>query len=134
MGAKRVRKATKLPEFPVSIRQGSAEVKIYQTPVTVGGKRYQQFTVAYYLGAKRVRQRFADFEEARTEANAAAIKLANGEFAALKLNGSDSAILPMLSRPVVGKFEPQRRMRRPPCCRRAFCEAVRFADAAPRFI
>ena len=92
MGAKRVRKATKLPEFPVSIREGSAEVKIYQTPVTVGGKRYQQFTVAYYLGAKRVRQRFADFEEARTEAHAAAIKLANGEFAALKLNGSDSAI------------------------------------------
>ena len=37
------------------------------------------FTLAYYDGAKRVKKRFADLEEAKQEAELAATKLANGE-------------------------------------------------------
>ena len=51
--------ARKPGKFPIAVRQGSAEVKIYATPVTVGGKHYPQFTVSFYLGAKRIRQRFS---------------------------------------------------------------------------
>ncbi|MCW5559069.1 MAG: site-specific integrase [Verrucomicrobiae bacterium] len=67
-------------------------MKIYTTPFSKAGQVYPQFTVAYYLGNKRIRQRFADLEKARSEAQAAAIKLANAEHEALKLSGTDRAI------------------------------------------
>ncbi len=47
--------------------------------------------MAYYLGSKRVRVRFSDLDKARAEAQAAAVKLANGEFPALQLTGADRA-------------------------------------------
>ncbi len=55
--------------------------------------KYQSdlYTVAYYLGAKRVRRKFADLVKARREAEMVAIKLTNGETEALKLTGGDRA-------------------------------------------
>ena len=47
------------------------------------------YTLAYYEGPKRVRQKFSDLGKARREANNAAIKIANGDIAALKLKGHD---------------------------------------------
>lgn len=79
-------------DFPLSVRQGSAEVKIYSTPFSKGGQSYPQFTVAYYLGNRRVRQTFADLGTAKAEAQSAAIKIANAEQEALKLTGADRAI------------------------------------------
>lgn len=51
----------------------------------------QLYTVAYYLGSKRVRRKFADLAKARREAEMVAIKLTNGESEALKLTGGDRA-------------------------------------------
>jgi len=75
--------------FPLAVRQGSSEVVIYRTPFTKGGEIYEQYTLAYYLGNKRIRKRFADLERAKSEAQAAVIKLANAEHEALKLSPSD---------------------------------------------
>ena len=55
--------------------------------------KYQSviYTVAYYQGTKRVRQKFSDLAKARREAQLITIKLANGETEALKLTGGDRA-------------------------------------------
>jgi integrase len=55
--------------------------------------KYQSaiYTVAYYQGTKRVRQKFSDLAKARREAELIAVKLANGETEALKLTGGDRA-------------------------------------------
>ncbi len=55
--------------------------------------KYQSeiYTIAYYSGSKRVRQKFSNLDKARKEAGLAAIKLANGEAEALKLTGGDRA-------------------------------------------
>lgn len=92
MKAKLSDSSRRADKFPLSVRQGSAEVKIYATPVTVGGTSYEQFTVSYYLGSKRVRQRFSDLNRAKTEAHAAAIKLTNADHEALKLSPTDRAV------------------------------------------
>ena len=47
------------------------------------------FTVPYYEGRRRIRRRFSDLSEARTEAGLAAIKPANGDPEARKLKGHD---------------------------------------------
>lgn len=86
------RSVRKGDKFPISIRDGSAEVKIYHTPTKVKGKDYDQFTVAYYLGNERVRRRFSDLDQARTEAQAAVVKLANAEHESLKLTPADRAV------------------------------------------
>ena len=81
----------KADKFPISVRQGSSVVKIYATSITVKGTAYNQFTVSYYLGSRRVRQSFSDLDRAKTEALAAAIKLSNAEHEALKLSPGDRA-------------------------------------------
>jgi integrase len=68
---------------------------IYGPPDANGNQRalikYQSdiYMLAYYTGSKRVRQKFSDLEEARREANLAAVKIGNGELEALKLKGHD---------------------------------------------
>ncbi len=53
--------------------------------------KYQSdiFTVIFYEGRKRVREKFSDLEKAKRRAGEVAIKLANGETEALKLKGHD---------------------------------------------
>jgi integrase len=53
--------------------------------------KYQSviYTVAYYEGSKRVRQKFSDLAKARREAELISLKLANFEGEALKLKGHD---------------------------------------------
>jgi integrase len=87
---------------PIVFRQGSSIVKVYPTvnriyranPVT--GLRelkseHPQFTLVYYSGSRRVKQKFSDRAKAETEAQLAVTKLANGELEALKLTGADRA-------------------------------------------
>ena len=47
------------------------------------------YTLAYYEGSKRIRQKFSNLEKAREEAQRAATKIANGEIEALKLKSHD---------------------------------------------
>jgi integrase len=78
------------------IPQRDAAQKVIYGPPDAAGKRralvrYQSniYTLAYYAGSKRVRQKFSDLEKARREAELAAIKIGNGELEALKLKGHD---------------------------------------------
>jgi integrase len=78
------------------IPQRDAAGKIIYGPPRADGKpqalvKYQSdiFTIAYYEGRRRVRQKFSDLTKARNEASLAAIKLANGEAEALKLKSHD---------------------------------------------
>jgi integrase len=87
---------------PIVVRQGSVSVKIYTTTNRIyrlnpaNGQRelkseHPQFTLTYYAGTRRVKRKFADLAQARREAEAAVIKLANGDSDALKLTGLDRA-------------------------------------------
>ncbi len=78
------------------IPQRDAAKNIVYGPPDANGKRralikYQSdsYVVAYYDGAKRVRQKFSDLAKAKQEAELAAIKIANGELEALRLKGHD---------------------------------------------
>jgi len=78
------------------IPQRDSAGKIIYGPPNEDGKRralvkYQSeiYTLAYYEGSRRVRQKFSDLERARQEAELAAIKIGNGELEALKLKGHD---------------------------------------------
>jgi integrase len=76
---------------PLAIKVGNVTVKVYVGENRVNGADYKQFTLAYYDGAKRVRKRFSDLEEARREAELAADKLSNGEGQVLRLTSLDRA-------------------------------------------
>lgn len=92
------------PDSPkaITLRQGSVSVRIYPTTNRiyrtdpVSGQRvlkseHPQFVVSYYLGSKRVLKKFADLARAKSEAELALVKLANGETEVLKLTGADRA-------------------------------------------
>ncbi len=71
-------------KFPLEIKRGAAVVKIYHTPDTQkkDGTRktvsYDAYTLTYTFGGKRIRKKFADLTEARTEAETTATAVANG--------------------------------------------------------
>jgi integrase len=78
------------------IPKRDAQKNIIYGPPDANGKRralvkYRSeiYTLAYYEGAKRIRQKFSDLEKAKREAEQAAIKIGNGEIEALKLKGHD---------------------------------------------
>lgn len=80
------------------VPQRDAAGKIIYGPPDANGKpkalvKYQSdiFTVIYYEGRKRVREKFSDVEKAKRRAGEVAIKIANGETEALKLTGGDRA-------------------------------------------
>lgn len=74
----------KLPKtWPKVVERGHSIVKIYRTPSN--GK--EQFTLAYYLGEKRIRRTYADYQKAFTDAETTATKLSQGELNVLDLTG-----------------------------------------------
>lgn len=77
---------------PTIIKRGNVSVKIVPGQQIVGGKTYPLFTLVYFLGGKRIRRRFADFAEAKLEAELVANKMTNDEQEALKLSPADRAI------------------------------------------
>jgi integrase len=72
-------------EFPVAVKRGSVEVKIYRTP----SHGTEQFTVSYYQDGVRKRPSFSSFERAKDEAESVASRLASADSAVLKLTGAD---------------------------------------------
>jgi integrase len=76
------------PRFPIVYRQRGCTVRIYKTP----NNGSAQFTLAYYLGTKRKRQKFTDLAQAQEEAQHALTKLVNGESEALRLTGMDRSV------------------------------------------
>jgi len=82
---KRISNARK-PEWPAEVKVGSVTAKIYRS-VT---RRRELFTVAYRdTNNRRVKKSFADFAAAKLEAQAAAIKIQNGQIDVLELTSDD---------------------------------------------
>jgi integrase len=76
----------KLPKtWPKVVQRGHSIAKIYRTP----SNGCDQFTLVYYLGEKRIRKTFADYELAVTEAETITTKLSEGELNVLELKGED---------------------------------------------
>ncbi|HEV2456641.1 MAG TPA: hypothetical protein VGY98_20435 [Verrucomicrobiae bacterium] len=71
--------------FPLSIKRGSVEIKIYRT-VKLGS---EYFVVNFYHDGKRQRRTFSDFDRAKTEADTVARRLASSDSAVLTLSGAD---------------------------------------------
>ncbi len=73
-------------KFPFEVSEGFAKVNIYRLSPTGGSVKY---SVDYRLNNKRVRQAYANWEEAKLQAETIAHKLASGDAAALELTGDD---------------------------------------------
>ena len=71
--------------FPIVVKRGSSEIKIYRDRKPEG----TYYRVVYYLGSKRLRLNFSDFEEAKNEAEAKASQLSRGDVDAAQLSGKD---------------------------------------------
>ena len=76
---------------PIVIREGNVTVRITTEENVVQGTAYARHTIIYFDGGQRIRRRFSDLGEARTEAELIAIKLANRDGEALKLKPEDRA-------------------------------------------
>jgi hypothetical protein len=79
------RKSSTSRRWPVVVKVGSAEAKIYRHQK--GGGEY--FILSYYEGTRRKLKWFSDYQAAKTEADTVTIKIANGQIAALELSGAD---------------------------------------------
>src|SRR5207248_7047119 len=76
-------------EFPLTVKKGHANVKVY----AVKNRDRINYTVSYMAAVKgRVRKTFADLELAKREANTIALNLAEGDLEALKLTGREKQI------------------------------------------
>lgn len=84
-------KSSRNTQKPVTVKSGNVTVKIYTGKHRVNGRSYQQFTLAYYDGAKRCRKRFSSLDEAKQEADLAVSKLVTGEGQVLRLTSVDRA-------------------------------------------
>jgi integrase len=71
--------------FPIVVKRGSSEVKIYRDRKPEG----TYYRVVYYLGSKRHRLNFSDLREATDEAEAKASQLSRGDVDAVQLSGKD---------------------------------------------
>ena len=64
-GAASTKKANR---FPISVREGDVEARIYRTPTTIRGVKYDSYSVCWHLNGSRKRRRFSDLNTARSEA------------------------------------------------------------------
>ena len=74
--------------FPIVVKRGSSEVKIYRDRKPEG----TYYRVVYYLGGKRERLNFSDLQEATNEAEAKASQLSRGDMDAVQLSGKDRLV------------------------------------------
>jgi integrase len=74
--------------FPITIKRGSASVKIYRDRKPTG----TYYRVAYHIGGKRHRLHFNDLEKATSEAEAKAAQLSRGDVDAMQLSGKDRLV------------------------------------------
>src|SRR5947208_379716 len=79
---------TKRISFPVTVKRGSASVKIYRDAKSSG----TYYRVVYHLGSKRHRLNFNDFQQAFNEAEAKASQLSRGDIDAVQLSGRDRLV------------------------------------------
>ena len=85
--------AKKATRFPISVREGDVEAKIYRTPTTIRGVKYDTFTLCWHLNGSRQRRRFSDLSAARGEAERIVREKAQGALGIAAFSASDRVAL-----------------------------------------
>ncbi len=78
----------KSDKFPLSVRRGSATVKIYRERKPSG----DYFRVSFYKGTVRQGLNFSDLKAAKSEAEAKAAQLSRGDIEAMAVTGRDRLV------------------------------------------
>lgn len=81
------------PRFPISIRNGDVEAKIYRTPTKVRGASYDTFTLCWHLNGKRHRRRFSDLQAAQNQGERIVREKAQGSIAVSALSAAERVAL-----------------------------------------
>ena len=74
--------------FPIVIRNGDVEAKIYRTPVTVRGVKHDSFTLSWHLDGRK-RRRFSDLDVAKREGERIVREKGIGQVAVAALSAAD---------------------------------------------
>lgn len=74
--------------FPETVKAGSCTVTIYEEQKPSG----TYYRLAYYMGGKRQRPTFSDYDVAKAEAEAKAAQLARGDLDAAQVTGRDRLV------------------------------------------
>lgn len=74
--------------FPITIRNGDVEAKIYRTPTRIRGTKYNTYTLCWHLDGRK-RRRFSDLEEAKLEGERIVREKAIGQIAVSAISASD---------------------------------------------
>lgn len=85
--------ARKPKDWPLVIRSGDCQVKIYHSPTTIRGQEYDSYTLSYFSGNGRIRRRFSDFTAAKLEAERIAEQKAQGELGVAAFGAKDRIAL-----------------------------------------
>ncbi len=82
-------------KFPITVRSGSAAVKIYRVRngKARNGEEYTVYTVAFSAGGKRQLRKFSDLKAAKSEAQRRVIALGNSDGMVAALSSADAADL-----------------------------------------
>ena len=78
--------------FPISIRNGDVEAKIYRTPTSIRGIKYDTFTLCWHLNGRQ-RRRFSDLTEARREGERIVREKSRGTLAVSAISAADRITL-----------------------------------------
>lgn len=76
-------------KFPLTVKNGSSVVKIYQDKTKASGIYYR---LGYYKGGKRIFEHFSDLDKAKAEADAKSKQLSRGDLDALQITGKDRLV------------------------------------------
>ena len=78
--------------FPISIRNGDVEAKIYRTPTRIRGSQYDTYTLCWHLNGRQ-RRRFSDLTEAKREGERIVREKALGTLAVSAISAVDRITL-----------------------------------------
>jgi integrase len=78
--------------FPVTIRNGDVEAKIYRTPTRIRGSKYDTYTLCWHLNGRQ-RRRFSDLTEAKREGERIVREKALGTLAVSAISAVDRIAL-----------------------------------------
>ena len=74
--------------FPISIRNGDVEAKIYRTPTRIRGNQYDTYTLCWHLNGRQ-RRRFSDLTEAKREGERIVREKSQGTLAVSAISAVD---------------------------------------------
>lgn len=82
------------PQLPkcLHVKDGNTTIRIYKTSYQAKGNAYQQFTIAYNEGGRRIRKSFHTYEKARTESERIANRLEQGHRDVARMKNSDAEL------------------------------------------